>query len=358
MRCGKEPPSRRSPFLMSPTLPVMPGRSLGSRLAAPPVVVLGGGEPGLLPGGGIDPGQQLLPVRDVVALAHDHRAEIPVVVPVDVVVAGLQLRRVGDLRGDALRAAPAAEALLGCRVEDVDPRRLDERHGGRPHRLEHDLLRDHEVDRVGERRPERTELALLLVLGHDLVEPVDLRPGRVAEVLELHQPERLRGERRVLGHDPRVAQEGHPPLPLRVQELGPGHLLGPLLDHVGVVAHRVGVEVGRRADDVARLRLAADRLAVLADPADDLLVVLRPAREGGQPGRAVRVDEGRAERGVPVTERAAGRRRVQLAVREQLVERVPAADLPRVDRLQASPRARRAATGSCSRRTRRTCPAR
>ena len=32
MRCVNEPPSRRSPFLMSPTLPVMPGRSRGAAL--------------------------------------------------------------------------------------------------------------------------------------------------------------------------------------------------------------------------------------------------------------------------------------------------------------------------------------
>src|ERR671937_2843634 len=71
------------------------------RLAAPPVVVLGGGEPGLLPGGRVDPGQELRPVGDVVALAHYHGAEVPVVVPVDVVVAGLQLGRVLDRGRDA-----------------------------------------------------------------------------------------------------------------------------------------------------------------------------------------------------------------------------------------------------------------
>ncbi len=92
--------------------------------------------------------------------------------------------------------------------------------------------------------------------------------------------------------------------------------------------------MGRRADDVARLRLPADRLAVLADPTDDLLVVRRAARERGQAGRAVGVDERRAERRVAVAERTARRRGVELAVGEQLVELVPAPDLPGVDRLQ------------------------
>jgi hypothetical protein len=31
MRCANEPPSRTEPFLMSPTLPVMPGRSRFAR---------------------------------------------------------------------------------------------------------------------------------------------------------------------------------------------------------------------------------------------------------------------------------------------------------------------------------------
>src|SRR5438128_2607316 len=63
-------------------------------LASPPVVVLGGGEAVCLSLGGLDPGEQLRPVGDVVALAHDRRPEEAVVVPVEVVVAGLQLRRV------------------------------------------------------------------------------------------------------------------------------------------------------------------------------------------------------------------------------------------------------------------------
>ena len=326
------------------------------RLAIPPVVVLGRGETGLLPGGRVDPGEQLLPVGDVVPLAHDHGAQVPVVVPVDVVVTGLELRGVGDLRRDALGAAPAAEALGRRGVEDVDAGGLDERHGRRPHRLDHDLLRDHEVHRVGERRPEGAELAGLLVRGHDLEQPVDLGLRRVAVVLELHQPERRRGERRVLGHDPRVAQERHASLPLLVEQLRPGDLVRRLLDHVRVVAHRVGVEVGRRADDVAGLWLAADRLAVLADPANDLLVARRPTVERGQARRAVRVDVRRPERRVAVTVRAAGRRRVELAVREQLVEGVPARDLRACRPAAVRRTARREATGSCSRRRRRTCP--
>ena len=92
--------------------------------------------------------------------------------------------------------------------------------------------------------------------------------------------------------------------------------------------------MGRGADDEARLRLAPDRLAVLADPADDLLVVLRAARERRQARRPVGVDEGRPERRVAVTERAVRRRGVELAVGEQLVELVPALDLAGVDRLQ------------------------
>src|SRR6266545_6904767 len=96
------------------------GQVARGRLAAPPVVVLGGGETSLLPGSRVDPGEQLRPVGDVVALAHDHRTQVPVVVPVDVVVTGLELRRVGDLRRDAFSATPAAEALGRSRVEDVD----------------------------------------------------------------------------------------------------------------------------------------------------------------------------------------------------------------------------------------------
>src|SRR6185503_5107445 len=50
-----------------------------------------------------DPGLQRGPVPDVVALAHDRGAEPPVVHPVDVVVAGLQLRGIGrNMRRDAL----------------------------------------------------------------------------------------------------------------------------------------------------------------------------------------------------------------------------------------------------------------
>src|SRR5688572_1701783 len=79
------------------------GQVARRRLAAPPVVVLGGGEAGALAGSRLDPWQELLPVGDVVALTHDRRAEGPLVVPVDVVVTGLQLRRIGDPRRDALR---------------------------------------------------------------------------------------------------------------------------------------------------------------------------------------------------------------------------------------------------------------
>src|SRR5215471_8382007 len=54
----------------------------------------------------------------VVALAHHDRACLALVPPVDVVVAGLQLRRVLDVRGHHLARRPAAETLRGCRVLD------------------------------------------------------------------------------------------------------------------------------------------------------------------------------------------------------------------------------------------------
>src|SRR5262245_12402242 len=65
-----------------PDLPGDAGQVARRRLATPPVVVLGGAEAGLLAGRRLDPRQEPLPVGDVVPLAHDRRAEVPVVVPV------------------------------------------------------------------------------------------------------------------------------------------------------------------------------------------------------------------------------------------------------------------------------------
>jgi len=124
---------------------------------------------------------------------------------------------------------------------------------------------------------QNAELPGLLVLAEDLEQPVDLGLRRVSVVLEAHEPERMHGRSTVLAHDARIAEQRDPALPLLVQQLRPGDLGRRLLDDVGVVAHRVGVEVRGRTDDPARLRLAADRLSVLADPADDLLVARRPA---------------------------------------------------------------------------------
>src|SRR5438552_968384 len=317
-----------------------PGEILGSRLAVVPEVELVGRERRLAFArlGRTDPGEELGAVRDVVALAHDQGAEEAVVHPVQVVVRGVQLVP-GHVLRDRLAAAPAAHALRRERVAHRNALRGQARDRRRPHRLDHDLLRGHQVDRLVEGRPEGAELLLLLVADQQLDQAVDLRLRHVAEVAELHQAELLDGVASVLHRDAGVVQERDTALPRRGEQLAPVDLIGSLLDHVAVVAHRVHVEVGRRPQNPLRLRLASiRRILALVPPLYDLLVVRRPFLRLRQPGRAVDVEEEDAERSVPLSGGRGLVARVDLPGREDLVEVVPGRELRAIDGLEVARR--------------------
>ena len=199
-----------------------------------------------------------------------------------------------------LSAAPAAEARRRGRVLDVDALGDQERHGRRPHRLDHDLLRGHQVDRLVEVRPVGAELTGLLVGGGDLDDLVDLGRRHVAHVLRLEDAEGLERVADVLHDDAGVLEQRDLALPLLVQELLPADLVRQLLEDIGVVADRVGVEVRGRTDDLPGHR-APRRAGPLVDhPLDDVLVGPRPFLGQRQPGRSL-LEEERPERSVAVT---------------------------------------------------------
>ncbi len=235
------------------------------------------------------------------------RAGLAGVPPVDVVVAGLEQARVrlGSLEIDMVEHQPR-KPRRRRRVADVQTLRHEQRDGRRPHRLEHDLVRGHQVDGLVERRPEGPELALLLQVEEDLDDAVDLLLGHVAERAERHHAGRLRRVPRVLKADPRVVEERDAALIARVEQLGPVDVGGLFLDDVAVVAHRVHVEVVRRADRVQRL-VAHGLAGLLVDPGDEQVGELARGLGRGVPvARLVGIDVERAERGVAV---AVGARR-------------------------------------------------
>src|SRR5437763_3820173 len=141
--------------------------------------------------------------RAVVALLGDESALPARLVPVEVVVGGVELEALQvPHRGDAAR--PGAVAFLERSVVARDAAGPHGRHGRRPHRLDHHFPRRHQVDRLVEGRPEGPELARLFRVDQDLDGLVDLLLGHVALVAVLDVAARLDRHRGV--HD---ADRGH-----------------------------------------------------------------------------------------------------------------------------------------------------
>jgi hypothetical protein len=182
-------------------------------------------------------------------------------------------------------------------------------------------------------------VATLLVPREDLEQPIHLRAGHVAQVLELHQPQRLDGVAEVGHRDPGVVQDGDAALVPAVQKLGPRDLPWLLLDDVTVVAHRVHVEVGRRSDDRPRLRFAVEGLVGPGiPPLDDRPVGARPFFREREARPAVRVEVHDTERRIALTGRALLTARLHLPLREDRVEALPRLDPGPVDGLEVAGR--------------------
>src|SRR6266700_395378 len=122
--------------------------------------------------------------RTVIAVAADEGPLPAGVVPVDVFVGGLQFLAAQMLH-QAEAVAPAPIAFLVALLVDgrIDTRDLLDADGGdgrRPHRLDHDFARRHQLHRLVEGGPSSTEVARLLQLDQLFDRKVDLLLGHVA----------------------------------------------------------------------------------------------------------------------------------------------------------------------------------
>ncbi len=247
---------------MTTVLPSGPSRSDGAAAPFEPVVGLGRLEPRLR---GVDDGV-------VVALAAHDAGRLGGVPPVDVGPDRRQLVGIAlDVLEDGVAAAPTAVALLRRRVADREVLALQQGHGRRPHGLGDDLTGLHEVDRVLEHAPEGAEVPALLLLDEVLEDLVDLGLRHVALVGEGHDAGGLDCHGGVHEADLGIVDQRDAALELVVDQDGPRVLLADLLL---VVAERVGVVVGRRHRQLARLaRRERDAVVLEEDLAEGRVAV-------------------------------------------------------------------------------------
>ena len=143
-----------------------------------------------------------------------------------------------------------------------------------PRRLDYDLARRHELDRLLATGPEGAEVAVAVQVFDDRQQAVDLVLCEVAEVLDAHQTERLRRQADLEQRRSGEVEQRDPTLPPGVQELGPGDLLGCQRDDVAVVRERPRTVLSRHAR--AEPGLVADGLpGCLVEPLDEEPVELR-----------------------------------------------------------------------------------
>src|SRR5471030_709425 len=158
--------------------------------------------------------------RRVVALTVQEAADPTGQVPVDVVVGRRELRA-RQVLGDGETVAPRAVAFLERLVLASHALRADRGNRRRPHRLDHDLARGHQVDRLVEGLPEGAELTVLLGLDQEVDRLVDLRLGHVALVAVFDDAGRLADHRGIHDADRGDVQDRGLALELRIQDVLP-----------------------------------------------------------------------------------------------------------------------------------------
>ena len=182
------------------------------------------------------------------------------------------------MRGDRVAATPAAEAFLRSGIPHREILRLEERDGGRPHRLDEYLAGGHEVDRLVEGGPEATELASLLEADQNRHQLVDLSLCHITLVDKGHVAIGLNCHCGIHQANRRVVDQGNLALQLRIDEDRPRILLAELVDVVAegisvVVSWNAGQEVGRcladlragRGVELAECRISLAGIAATLD---------------------------------------------------------------------------------------------
>ncbi len=140
--------------------------------------------------------------------------------------------------------APAPIAFLVALLVDgrIDARDLLDADGGdgrRPHRLDHDFARRHQLHRLVEGGPSSTEVARLLQLDQLFDREVYLLLGHVAFIAVLDQVSALETECGVHDADRRHVKDRGLALVFGIEQILPfGHRM---IDQIGPVADRVGV---------------------------------------------------------------------------------------------------------------------
>ena len=309
------PPSRNVPLAGDDVT----GRALvvpGGRLALEPVGVLVGRH------------ETAARRRDCVQIAGPQhlRAGIAGVPPVDEVVAGAELRRVGHRVRDRVEAGEGAVALAGRRLADREAQGLEWRDRDGPHRLDDHVARLHPVRwpcHQSDQRPWKSFRRLRAVSS--LEQQVDLSARRVAEVTDPDEARRPGGIAGILEAHERIVHEGDASAPFRVEELCPGQLLRPLSNDVLVVAEGVEVERARHAGAEARLR-PHRQTGLLVRPLNDQPLQLGWSSRGTlPPAGAFGVEIQPAKGRVTLPVGAAPISRPQLAELEQGADLVPRA---------------------------------
>src|SRR5262245_30850493 len=272
----------------------------------------------------------------VVAEPEHHRSGEARTPPVDEVVAGAKLRRVGDGTRDGKGPGERTVALTRCRLPNREPDGFQQGDRQREHRLDHDLPGSHPRAWLRKIEPEAVKVLAPLEDEQQLDQSVDLPARRVAEVADPDETGGACGVAGVLEAGHRVADQPDAAAPLSVEQLRPGQLLWLLVDNSRVVAERIEIEGGGDARAEARFRSDGEACPLVC-PFDYQAIELARSRGGALPATgAVRVQVEPAEGGVALPVGAASVTRSHLAELEQPVDLVPSRDPSDLDRLQVS----------------------
>ncbi len=142
----------------------------------------------------------------------------------------------------------------------------DSGNGWRPHRLDDDFARRHQVDAFVERLPEGAELACLLGLDQEIDGRIDLGLGHVALVGIFDVAHGFHDHRGIHDADRRDVRDRRLALELRVHDIGPGRDF--TADQIRTNAERIGIVDRRHHGEPLGLFLGEFLVARLFDEAD------------------------------------------------------------------------------------------
>ena len=186
-------------------------------------------------------------------------------VPVDIFIGRIEFRAREVLRKPET-AAPGAIAFLQRLVFAGDALGTNRSDGRRPHGLDDDFARGHEVDAFVEALPEGAELAVLLGLDEEVDGLVDLLLGHVALVGIFDVAHGFHDHRRIHDADGGNVEDRGLALELRVHDIGPAGDIA--ADEIGADAERIGVVDGRNHGEIIGLALGELLVAGLFDETD------------------------------------------------------------------------------------------